>query len=114
MLFERALNKLGFAGRYFRMPSFEAAQRWLAQPGEKIHPTLIVADSQLGFYTAREVVQWAKSDRALASVPVVVYGGIMTESRAHELREAGAILCLQKPVTTAESMALIREMLKLS
>lgn len=118
VLFERALKKLGFAGSYVRSRSFEAAQRMVAPvtgsttANSPLVPSLIVADSHLGFHNALEVVEWVKAHRDLAAVPVVVYGGIMPEEYAAELRGAGAALCLQKPINTPEAIPLVKQMLE--
>lgn len=71
-------------------------------------PSLIIMDIQLPNVSGLELIEAAKADRVLRSIPVLAvtaYAGIGDEER---IRDAGADSYLAKPVSIGPFMAAVR------
>lgn len=110
ILFKRDLQKLAFSGDYVRVPSFEQARQYLANPESKL-PSLIIADSKLGIYNGLDIVRWAKGEVKLHDIPVVVYSTAVAPQQKKEVLGAGAAACLTKPIDSRETLTALEMIL---
>lgn len=60
-------------------------------------PDLFLIDSSLGDGSGMQMLQFLKSDPALAAVPAVLVTAYLEDDDAHAAKTAGAVACFQKP-----------------
>ncbi len=71
-------------------------------------PTVVLLDLRLPKKNGFEVLEWIKSHRKLASLPVVVFTNSVQESDLKQAYALGANSYLKKPSTMAETTDLLK------
>lgn len=76
-------------------------------------PDLIIMDIQLGGVSGVDLIEAAKRDRSLCSIPVLAVTAFAAKGDEERIRAAGAAGYLSKPVSISPFMSAVRELLPL-
>ena len=74
-------------------------------------PDLIIMDIQLGGISGVDLIEAAKADRMLCSIPVLAVTAFAAKGDEERIRAAGASGYLSKPVSISPFMAAVRDLL---
>jgi two-component system cell cycle response regulator DivK len=74
-------------------------------------PDLIIMDIQLGGISGVDLIEAAKRDRVLRSIPVLAVTAFAAKGDEERIRAAGAAGYLSKPVSISPFMAAVRGLL---
>mgnify|MGYP003603476999 FL=1 len=74
-------------------------------------PNLIIMDIQLPNVSGLDLIEAAKADRVLRSIPVLAVTAYAGKGDEERIRDAGAVNYLAKPVSLGPIMAAVRALL---
>lgn len=74
-------------------------------------PDLIIMDIQLGGISGVDLIEAAKADRMLCSIPVLAVTAFAAKGDEERIRAAGASGYLSKPVSISPFMTAVRDLL---
>lgn len=110
---KRGMKQAGIQNPILSFENGRLAKDFLAQlddtsPGAEARrrPCLIFLDIKMPLMSGLEVLEWARTQPALANIPIVVLSGSTAASDIARARELGASEYLIKPAT-AENLAAI-------
>lgn len=98
-ILKRALQQVRHQGDFLHINNVEEAKKYLTLArNEDRFPDLLFVDLHIGTAEGRELIEFAREDEALSSIPIVALSGSYVFEDLDKAYDVGANLFLIKPM----------------